>query len=58
MNSFPIEQGEQLRVGTVDFVSPNEIRALLDIDSPDSVALNAGTPREGANKRGNSSRLT
>ncbi|HCP0777273.1 TPA: hypothetical protein OCO99_004583 [Escherichia coli] len=51
MNSFPIEQGEQLRVGTVDFVSPNEIRALLDIDSPDSVALNAGTPREGANKQ-------
>lgn len=45
MNSFPIEQGEQLRVGTVDFVSPNEIRALLDIDSPDAVALNAGTPR-------------
>ena len=33
MNSFPIEQGEQLRVGTVDF------------DSPDTVALNAGTPR-------------
>ena len=45
MNSFPIEQGEQLRVGTVDFVSPNEIRAILEIDSPDTVALNAGTPR-------------
>ncbi|WDA22957.1 DUF87 domain-containing protein [Aeromonas hydrophila] len=45
MNSFPIEQSEQLRVGTVDFVSPNEIRATLDIDSPDSVALNTGTPR-------------
>lgn len=45
MSSLPIEQGEQLRVGTVDFVSPNEIRALLDIDSPDSLALNAGTPR-------------
>ncbi|HHH2117066.1 TPA: ATP-binding protein [Yersinia enterocolitica] len=45
MNSFPIEQGEQLRVGTVDFVSPNEIRALLDIDSPETVALNVGTPR-------------
>lgn len=45
MSSLPIEQGEQLRVGTVDFVSPNEIRAALDIDSPDSVALNAGTPR-------------
>lgn len=45
MSSLPVEQGEQLRVGTVDFVSPNEIRAVLDIDSPDSVALNAGTPR-------------
>ncbi len=45
MSSLPIEQGEQLRVGTVDFVSPNEIRAVLDIGSPDSVALNAGTPR-------------
>ncbi|HHF3246127.1 TPA: ATP-binding protein [Vibrio alginolyticus] len=45
MSSLPIEQGEQLRVGTVDFVSPNEIRAVLDIDSPDAVALNAGTPR-------------
>ncbi|WP_337920829.1 ATP-binding protein [Vibrio cholerae] len=45
MSTLPIEQSEQLRVGTVDFVSPNEIRAVLDIDSPDSVALNAGTPR-------------
>lgn len=45
MSSLPIEQGEQLRVGAVDFVSPNEIRAVLEIDSPDSVALNAGTPR-------------
>ena len=45
MSSLPIEQGEQLRVGTVDFVSPNEIRAVLDIDSPDSIALNTGTPR-------------
>ena len=45
MSSLPIEQGEQLRVGTVDFVSPNEIRAVLDVDSPDSLALNAGTPR-------------
>lgn len=45
MSSLPIEQREQLRVGTVDFVSPNEIRAVLDVDSPDCVALNAGTPR-------------
>lgn len=45
MSVLPIEQIEQLRVGSVDFVSPNEIRATLDIDAPDSVALNAGTPR-------------
>lgn len=35
----------QFRVSTVDFLSPNEIRSLLDIDSPDTIALNAGTPR-------------
>jgi len=45
MSSLPIEHGEQLRVGTVDYVSPNEIRAVLDIESPDSIALNTGTPR-------------
>jgi DNA helicase HerA-like ATPase len=34
-----------LRIGTVEFVSPDEIKVLLDIESPESVALNAGTPR-------------
>lgn len=45
MSVLPIEQIEQLRVGSIDFVSPNEIRAILDVDAPDAVALNAGTPR-------------
>ncbi|MBO6812112.1 MULTISPECIES: ATP-binding protein [Marinobacter] len=45
MSFLPIEQLEHLRVGTVDFVSPNEIKISLEIDSPDSVSLNSGTPR-------------
>lgn len=42
---MPIERLEQLRVGTVDFVSPNEIKVSLEIDSPDSVSLQGGSPR-------------
>jgi len=33
-----------LRIGTVDFVSPDEIKVALDIEAPESVALNAGGP--------------
>ena len=36
---------ESLRIGTVEFVSPDEIKVLLDTETPDSVALNTGTPR-------------
>lgn len=36
---------EALHIGTVEFVSPNEIRVSLDIEAPESVALNTGTPR-------------
>ena len=45
MNPSPLEYAESLRIGTVEFVSPNEIKALLDIEAPDSIALNTGTPR-------------
>lgn len=45
MNQAPFEQAGSLRVGTVDFVSPDEIKVALDIESPESVALNPGTPR-------------
>ena len=45
MNNTPFEQAESLRIGTVDFVSPDEIKVALDIEAPESVALNAGGPR-------------
>ncbi|WP_273859383.1 ATP-binding protein [Photobacterium sp. GSS17] len=45
MSYLPIERLEQLRVGSVDFVSPNEIKVSLEIDSPDSVSLQGGAPR-------------
>lgn len=41
----PIEQLASLRVGTVEYISPDRIEVQLDIESPDSVALNTGTPR-------------
>lgn len=45
MSQLPFEQAESLRIGTVDFVSPDEIKVGLDIEAPESVALNAGGPR-------------
>ncbi|HWQ76457.1 MAG TPA: DUF87 domain-containing protein, partial [Syntrophomonas sp.] len=45
MNPSPLEYAESLRIGTVEFVSPDEIKVLLDIEAPDSIALNTGTPR-------------
>jgi len=45
MSETPFEHAGTLRIGTVDFVSPDEIKVLLDIEAPDSVALNAGSPR-------------
>ena len=41
----PIAYADSLRIGTVDYVSPDEIKVMLDIDSPGNVALNAGSPR-------------
>ena len=45
MSYTPIAHADSLRIGTVDFVSPSEVKALLDIEAPDSVALNAGGVR-------------
>jgi hypothetical protein len=45
MNPSPLEYSESLHIGTVEFVSPNEIKVSLDIEAPESVALNAGQPR-------------
>lgn len=41
----PLANADSLRIGSVDFVSPNEIKVLLDIEAPNDVALNAGVPR-------------
>ncbi|TWU35649.1 AAA-like domain protein [Novipirellula aureliae] len=45
MSETPFSLAESLRIGAVDFVSPDEIRVLLDIEAPDSVALNTGGAR-------------
>ena len=45
MSQFPFEQAGSLRIGTVDFVSPDDIKVVLDIEAPESIALNAGSPR-------------
>ena len=45
MSHLPFEQSGSLRIGTVDFVSPDKIEVALEIEAPESVALNAGTPR-------------
>jgi DNA helicase HerA-like ATPase len=40
----PIERLAGLVIGTVESVSSDEIRVLLDLDAPQSTALNTGTP--------------
>ncbi len=45
MMTTPIEQLASLRIGSVEYISPDRIEVQLDIESPDSVALNTGTPR-------------
>ena len=45
MSQSPFEHAGSLQIGTVDFVSPDEVKVALDIEAPESVALNAGGPR-------------
>lgn len=45
MSISPLAYADSLRIGTVDFVSPSEIKVLLDIEAPEGTALNTGTPR-------------
>ena len=45
MNISPIEHLASLRVGTVEFVSPDQIKIGLDLEAPECIAANAGTPR-------------
>lgn len=41
----PTANAESMKIGNVDFVSPDEIKVLLDLDAPSDVALNSGVPR-------------
>jgi hypothetical protein len=40
----PVEALSNLVVGTVESVSPNEVKVLLDLDAPHTTALNTGAP--------------
>lgn len=44
LNQFDFDNLRNLTIGTVDFVSPNEIKVILDISAPQNTALNTGTP--------------
>mgnify|MGYP000911674095 CR=1 FL=1 len=41
----PIANAESMQIGSVDFVSPDEIKVVLDLEAPNDVALNSGVPR-------------
>lgn len=41
----PLAMADALRIGSVDFVSPDELKVLLDSETPNNVALNAVFPR-------------
>jgi len=41
----PLAYADSLRIGSVDSVSPDEIKVLIDIEAPGYVALNTGEPR-------------
>jgi hypothetical protein len=45
MSYNPIEHISSLRIGTVEFVSPDEIKVEIDLESPGGMAANAGIPR-------------
>jgi len=45
MRQTLFEQASTVQVGTVEFVSPDEIKIAIDIEAPDSIALNTGRPR-------------
>lgn len=46
MSMSPIEYSTSFRIGSVEFVSPDEIKVVLDLDAPEGIAANTGIPRE------------
>ena len=45
MSISPVEHTASLRIGAVEFVSPAEIKVVLDLETPDGIVANAGVPR-------------
>ncbi len=45
MRQTPLEQFDSFRIGTIEFVSPDNIEVALDLEAPTSMALNTGAPR-------------
>lgn len=45
MSMSPMEHSSSLRIGAVEFVSPDEVKIGLDLEAPDGIAANAGVPR-------------
>jgi len=45
MSITPIEHTSSLRIGTIEYVAPDEIKVTLDLEAPDGIAANAGVPR-------------
>lgn len=44
MQTTPVEKVTALTIGTVESVSPSEIKVLLETDAPQATALNTGVP--------------
>ncbi|AMS26365.1 ATPase [Bacteroidetes bacterium UKL13-3] len=44
LNQYDFDHLRNLTIGTVDYVSPSEIKVILDITAPQNTALNTGTP--------------
>ncbi len=45
MSRSQIESPRNLRIGSVEYVAPDNIRVAVDVDAPESIALNSGSPR-------------
>lgn len=45
MSITPMAFVDSLRIGSVEFVSPDKIEVLLDVEAPEATALTTGSPR-------------
>jgi DNA helicase HerA-like ATPase len=42
MSISPVERAATQRIGSVEYVAPNEIKIVLDLEAPDGISANAG----------------